>query len=202
MFSSLIEDINERLPESEVIYFYCRFDDPLRRTFNGIVRSLIAQLLARNPTCSQYLYDEINRSVNRRPDSTNDLCAEMLEKIALHHDQLFIGIDGLDECQELERQQLLSMIHNLLKASKITGKIRVFLTSRREKDIVISLRSASRLELRPYHLEKDIRNYVKVRVQHLGDKFSIALERQRTIVTDIASRSQGSWATTEDFFIY
>ena len=115
----------------------------------------------------------------------------MLEKVALHHEQLFIGIDGLDECQELERRQTLSMIHNLLKASKLKRSIRVFLTSRREKDIDNSLRSASRLDIRPYHLEKDICGYVQMRVLGLSRKFSVAPERQRTIVADIARRSDG-----------
>lgn len=191
MFSSIVEDINDRLPESEVIYFYCRYGDPTRTNFNDIVRCLIAQLLALNPTCSQYLYDEMIGSVNRRPDSTKKWCTEMLENVALHHEQLFIGIDGLDECQEPERGQTLVMIHNLLKASKIKRNIRIFLTSRKEKDIGASLRSASRLDIRPYHLENDIKEYVRVRVLDLSKKFPIDPERQRTIGGNIARRSHG-----------
>lgn len=187
----MVEDINERLPESEVIYFYCRYDDPLKRNFNDIVRCLIAQLLALNPTCSQYLYDEIFGDVNRRPDSKKDLCTGMLETIALHHEQLFLGIDGLDECQEPERRQTLLMIRDLLKASKVKRNIRVFLTSRKEKDIGNLLRSPSRLDIRPYHLEKDIKDYVRVRMLVLSKKFPIPLERQRTIGGNIARRSHG-----------
>ncbi len=119
----------------------------------------------------------------------------MLEKVALHHEQLFLGIDGLDECQEPERRQTLLMIHRLLKASKTKRNIHVFLTSREEKDIRTSLRSASRLEIRSYHLEKDIKDYVRVRALHLSKKFSIALERQRTITADIARRSDGLCST-------
>ena len=139
-------------------------------------------------------------SVNRRPESTNDLCTEMLENVALHHEQLFIGIDGLDECQEPERQQILAMIHDLLKASKVKRNIRVFLTSRKEKDIGTSLRSASRLDIRPYHLENDIKEYVRVRVLDLSKKFPIPLERQRSIGGDIARRSHGLGATTVRIF--
>ena len=120
----------------------------------------------------------------------------MLEKVALHHEQLFLGIDGLDECQEPERRQTLLMIHKLLKASKTERNIRVFLTSRKEKDIDISLRSASRLEIRSYHLEKDIKDYVQRRARHLSEKFSITPELQTTIITDIAKRSHGLWTTT------
>ena len=192
IFSSIVDDIRERLPESEVIYFYCRYDDPLKRTFSGIVRCLIAQLLAHNPACSQYLYDEIIGRVSRPSDSTNELCTEMLEKVALHHEHLFIGFDGLDECKEQERRQTFLMIHGLLRASKTKGNIRIFLTSRRkEKDIDISLRSASRLDIRPHHLKKDIEGYVRVRTLDLSKKFSIVPERQKIMIADIARRSQG-----------
>lgn len=119
----------------------------------------------------------------------------MLEGIALHHEHLFIGIDGLDECEEQERKQTLLMIDGLLRASKPKGNIRIFLTSRRkEKDIETSLRSASRLDIRPHHLKKDIEAYVRVRTLDLSKKFSIVPERQKIIVADIARRSQGLWA--------
>ena len=190
----MVEGISERIPEAKVIYFYCRYDDPLRKTFNDIVRCLIAQLLALNPTCSQYLYDQIISSLDRRPDSANGLCAEMFEKIALHHEHLFIGIDGLDECQEPERRQSLLMIHDLLKGSKTTRNIRIFLTSRKERDMSISLRSAIQFEIRPFHLEKDIKGYVAARARDLGMKLSITLERQGTIVADVTRRSQGMLA--------
>lgn len=118
----------------------------------------------------------------------------MFEKVALHHEHLFIGIDGLDECQEPERRQTLLMIHNLLKGSKTKRNIRIFLTSRKERDISVSLRSAIQLEIRPYHLEKDIKGYVTARALDLSKKFSITLEHQGTIVADVTGRSQGMWA--------
>ena len=124
----------------------------------------------------------------------------MFEKVALHHEHLFIGIDGLDECQEQERRRTLLMIHNILETSKSKGNIRVFLTSRRnEKDIDNSLRSASRLDIRPFHLKNDIEGYIRVRTLELSKKFPIAPMRQR-IIADIASRSQGLWVITAHIF--
>lgn len=127
-------------------------------------------------------------SVDRRSTA---LCTEMVEKLALHHEHLFVGIDGLDECEEPERRQTLVMIHSILKASKTTRNVRILLTSRKENDIDTSLRSASRLEIRPYHLEKDIGNYVRVRALRLAEKFSIPAEQQKTTIADISSRPQG-----------
>lgn len=152
---------------------------------------MIAQLLALDAACLQYLYDNMIGSITRRPNSTNALCTKLLETIALHHEQLFIGIDGLDECREPERRQILSMLHNIIKASGPTRNVRVFLTSRKERDIGLSLRSASRLEIRPHHLVNDIKDYVRVRVRELGRIFEISLEQQMQIIEDIAERPHG-----------
>ena len=179
------------LPDAQVIYFYCKYNDPRKSNFNDLVRCLIAQILALNTACLQYLYDNMISCVHRHGNSTNTLCAELLEKLALHHEQLFIGVDGLDECPCSERRQILSMIHSILKASKATKNVRIFLASRKEKDIRISLGSASRLEIRPHHLEKDIRNYIRVRVSQLSSKFDIPVEQQRPIIADIVRQPRG-----------
>lgn len=191
LFSSIVDNIQEKLPNAQVVYFYCKYNEPRKTNLNDILRTLIAQILILNRTCSQYLYENMIGSVERHQSSTNDLCFNMLEKLAVHHEQLFIGIDGLDECGKQERQMILQMIHNILQRSHNSRNVRVFLTSRKEKDIAESLSSAHRLELRHYHLEKDIRGYVQVRVQHLSKKFSIPIERQSRIVADITKRSHG-----------
>lgn len=191
LFSSIVDRIQETLPNAQVVYFYCKHDEPRKTNCNDILRTLIAQILNLNPTSSQYLYDNMIGSVERHPSSTSDLCFNMLEKLAVHHEQLFIGIDGLDECRESERQLILQKIHNILQNSHDSRNIRVFLTSRKEKDIDLSLRSAHRLEIRHYHLEKDIMGYVQVRVQHLSKKFLIHVEHQKGIVADITTRSHG-----------
>ena len=188
LFNSIVDEISEQIPDSQTVYFYCKYNDPSRSTFNAIVRCLIAQILDMNPACLQYLYDKMISIVHRRAD---ELFAEIFEALALDHEQLFIGIDGLDECQEPERQLALSMIQSVLQASKAKRNVRVFLTSRKENDIATSLRSASWLNIRPHHLEKDIWEYVRARVLHLGNQFSIPTESQQIIVADIAKRSRG-----------
>ncbi|KAL8837871.1 MAG: hypothetical protein Q9170_002346 [Blastenia crenularia] len=191
LFSSIVDQIQDKFSNAQVIYFYCTYNEPRKTNLNDILRTLIAQILMLNRTCSQYLYDHMIGSVERHQNSTNALCFNMLERLAVHHEQLFIGIDGLDECGEQERQMTLKMIHSILQSSHRSKNVRVFLTSRKEKDIADSLSFAHRLELRHYHLEKDIMGYAKVRVQHLSNKFSTHVEHQNRIAADITKRSHG-----------
>lgn len=178
-------------PNAQVIYFYCNHDEPRKKNFSDLLRSLIAQILAFNPSCSQYLYDNMIARVERHPSSTSRMCSDMLEKLALHHEQLFIGIDGLDECGEPERQLILEMIQRVLQNSQNIRNIRFFLTSRKERDIDMSFRSGHRLEIRPYHIKQDIMNYVQLRVESLSKKFSMRIEHEKRITADITTRSHG-----------
>lgn len=120
------------------------------------------------------------------------LCTEILKKLAEHHDQLIVGIDGLDECEEPEKRPVLAMIDSILKATKATGNVRFILTSRKEPVIERSLRSASALEIRPHHVERDIKIYIRLRASKLGEMYSFDAERQQQITTEISNRSQGT----------
>ncbi|KAL6721442.1 hypothetical protein ACLMJK_000545 [Lecanora helva] len=191
LFSSIVEEIKANIPDAHVIYFYCTYNDPSKTTFSDMVRSLIAQMLDFDSACLQYLYDTMISSVRRHPGSTNTLCAEMIKSIALHHEHLFIGIDGLDECDVSERKQVLSMVNSIVRSSQDSGNVRFFLFSRMEKDIKQGLSSTKQLEIQPHHLEKDIRDYLLLRMRGLGRKFGLLVARQKSIIEQLAARSNG-----------
>ena len=191
IFSSIIEKIKSDISEAQVIYYYCSYNDPSKKSFSNITKCFLSQLLALNPTCSQYLYDNLIGIFNPHSSSTNTLWKSLLENLALHHEQLFIGIDGLDECEGSERKQLLSTIHGINNAAGHSKNVRIFLTSRKEKDIRDMLSSATTLDIRPHHIEKDIAYYVRGRVSELGKKFELSEEHQRSITVDIKSRPRG-----------
>ncbi|KAL2041208.1 hypothetical protein N7G274_006153 [Stereocaulon virgatum] len=83
------------------------------------------------------------------------------------------------------------MLHRLLGASKAKSNVQMFLASRKETDIGKSMGSANRLEIRPFHLEKDISSYVRVQVGALEKRFDLPTERQKRIVTEITMRAHG-----------
>ena len=190
MFNSIIDEVTGRLPWTHVIYFYCRYNDQTKRTLYGIASSLITQILALNPACLPYLYDKALSSGEPTLRSTR-LCMNILTKLAEYHDQLVIGIDGLDECEEPEKRSVLEMIESISKATRATRNVRIILTSRKEPAIERSLRSAISLEIKPHHLERDIKDYVQVRTSTLGKLYAMDAERQHRITAKVSRRSQG-----------
>ena len=154
-----------------------------------MARSLVAQILALNPACLHYLYESALSS--GEPILSGQLCTHILTKLAEYHDQLVIGIDGLDECEEPEKRPILALMDSILRATKATRNVRFFLTSRKDPVIERSLRSAIALEIRPHHVETDIKSYVRFRTSELGETYSMGAERQQRIATKVTNRSHG-----------
>ena len=190
LFSSIVDEIQVSMPQSQVIYFYCKNRDPSRRSFDAVARSFVAQLLHLNPVSLDYLHQLAVESGERHP-STFKTYQDILENISLTHSMLFIGIDGLDECEEQERQLILQLMSMVLRVSSPQANVKIFLTSQRMKDIKESLRSVVCFDIKHHHVRQDIQDYIRTRSSRLCKKFGFDFEKQASITKDISSRPNG-----------
>lgn len=138
-----------------------------------------------------YLYEIAVESGKRHPN-TFKTYRDILEHITGAHDCLFIGIDGLDECEKEDRGFILSLLDHVLKASSPQAKIQILLTSQRMSDLQKLLKSALRFDIKPQHVKQDIESYVKRRALKLGDQFGFGHEKQSSITADVSNRSEGN----------
>lgn len=187
----MVDEIKENVPESQVIYFYCKSRDPEKRMFHGVARSLIAQLLRLNPISLDYLYNTAVESAERHPTSIQTY-KKILEKISTAHDLLFIGIDGLDECEEEDRRSVLMLLKHILNVSGSQGNVKIFLTSQKLNDLKQSLEFAIRLDIKSHHVTKDIQNYIDVRCAHLCEKFDYSSDQQKSLNEHISKLPMGT----------
>lgn len=194
LFSSFIDYIKKTYVDAPVVFFYCKDRDPLKKTLDGVARSLIQQLLQFNPVSLDFLYEVAVTSGEKHPSSF-ETYKNILKHIASTHDQLYIGIDGLDECEQEDQQLILLLLRHILDESTPNANIKIFLASRWMKEIEDSLRSVFRFKIRGQHIRQDIRDYVHIRTRCLGEKFGLNLERQKSISTEICHRSEGECAS-------
>lgn len=174
-----------------MVFFYCKNRDSTKNTFDSVARSLVAQLLQLNPLIFlDYLYETAIKSGQRHAGGFN-VYASILENISTSHSHLFIGIDGLDECEEDERRSILSLVEHILKACKTQTNIKIFVASQRMKDLEYSLASATRFNIKDYHIRQDIQSYVLTRFLQLSKKFKFSPEENESILTEISSRPKG-----------
>lgn len=189
LFSSVIDFVKDTIPDSQVIYFYCKNGDPSKRTFDGVARSLIAQILQLNPVSLDFLHETAVKSGERHP-STFSMYRDILRPLLTSHNLLYLGIDGLDECEKEDRRWILMLLEEI---SKFEGNIKLFITSQRIKDIEKSLETSLRFEIKSRHLRSDIQNYVNIRSVELCDRYGLGDEKRYSIIKDICSRSEGDW---------
>ena len=98
----LIEE-SQKLPNVHLVFFYCRYNDPRRNSFVAIVRSLVLQLLHQDESLLPYLF-EVASSSGESILSAPSIAKELLEIAVRAFDQVYIIVDGIDECEKAEKK--------------------------------------------------------------------------------------------------
>jgi len=186
----MVDEIRSQLTgqaDTVVVYIYCKDHDSLRDNFVELVRSLINSLLGTNEICLDYLYDVAVNS-NERYATTVEILSTVVVNVVQCYERVFIGIDGLDECEPSERSHLVSLVQRLL--AQEDSNVHVFLTSRAEHDLEQALEFTSRLKLTDDHVAADIRSYTNARRVELA-RFHLVEEDLRDVSEQVAQRSAG-----------
>ncbi|CAF3540579.1 unnamed protein product [Fusarium graminearum] len=131
--SSIIEFINNKQSESEVVsFFFSRFDDSESLQCDTILRSLVFQLASRRSLTkiveSKDLYSdlELAKRQSYSRDSLKRLFHSSLELI----EKWFMVLDGIDECDADERRGLFGFLSDLLENENASGKVKLLLSCR------------------------------------------------------------------------
>jgi ankyrin repeat domain-containing protein 50 len=163
--STIVEDL---LSSSEldmslaVAYFYFKGDDKDKRTSSGMLRALLKQLFDRGKRTSDVL-PKIYGNGNQQPSSEQLLSS--LGTISREYSDVFIVLDALDECEELE--SVLDVLEEIERWTD--SNIHLVFTSRETKDIkefVDGLEmSKSMIRLSATVVKEDIRMYIRDRLR-------------------------------------
>lgn len=166
-------------PDFATAFCYCHFGDKAESSAVGILKSLAQQLLkyddqllplcyTRSTTCGE----PVLRSLNQATHLLEDLCT-ILPKI-------YIVVDGLDECDQNERKQIVDALMQIAGQCEKNepGKLRLLFVSQNFADIRRALYSTSQARPVPrtYQIsdvdnEKDINTYVRTWVTQIAIKF-------------------------------
>ena len=132
--STVIEDVRlqcEGAGNTALAVFYFSFSDNRQQSFESLLRSLVAQLGWKEPGWSmlQREYDKPDRSL---------LATEALEEILLSsigkYDYVFLVLDALDECPEIDEARR-TMLEGLERLSGKASNLKLLATSRELQDI-------------------------------------------------------------------
>jgi ankyrin repeat domain-containing protein 50 len=180
--------------EVGICFAYYDYRSPERQDLSQIIPALVKQLLRKKDTIpAGYLrikQDSLHPSTLGNHDS--------FVTVAKKFEQIYLVIDGLDECPREKRHLVLGFISQLLN-SLLCAKI--FVTSRREQDISEAFRKLTTpiIEVKAKSVAEDIKRYVADEIKQLlegrnGKKLYVeskALEQK--IIETLTSKAEGMY---------
>lgn len=156
-----------------VAYCYCKRDpaQPERAEPEEILRAILRQLAFFNDfTFAAVLDIFLKKRQIRRTDGSSPSRLTVTECVDLillctSQNRCVIIIDGLDECNPVNRNELLSGLNTI--ADRGSSSTKLFLSSRDNRDIVQRLGEFPNIFVDRTKNSSDIERFIKTRVDHL-----------------------------------
>ena len=192
VLASMIIDETVSLKDTNVLYFYCRYDDPQRRTFVAMARSFLSQLLSNHDAIVAHLYE--TAASNGGSCITTRKSVEALLDVCLKEaGRTYFILDGLDECLEIEQKAIASWLCKYVERSSAEPEpSRCLFFSRFEETTKSLLSSLPTISVRPRDNQADIQTYCEGRAKDLRDAFKLTDKESEQIVKITCERAKGS----------
>ena len=178
-----------RANNTPVLYFFCKAGDQEKRTSLRVLRTLLAQLLRSQTVLAQVIEEIYYNNGHAVAQSLADVQAAFrLALQAAQSSDIYIIIDGLDECQDN-----LDLMRILLGFTSSAQKpVRLLFCTRDHAEICDGLKDhGNLLRLDVKHRFASIRAYALQRVSNMRVLSSKRL--QRSVADEVCSAAQGLW---------
>jgi hypothetical protein len=190
--SIIIEEI-QRLHFFQLAFFFSRPGDPSRNNFRAILRGLLIQLVHHHLNLIPEVYEKCTSSGEIILESIPALTA-LFETVFRSCTRPFIIIDGIDECEPIERKQILTYLSGIMSTIEKEGQqyAKILYTSRDEADIRKLLSMVSRREILLQDVEPDIKEYVLSMSFELQEMFELSDSWRHKIASIVSDRARGN----------
>jgi hypothetical protein len=190
--STAIEDVQaqcrSRTNIGQAIYYFS-FSDRTKQTYENLVRSVVVQLGCREPGLSllRQTYERLEHKTPRM-----DELHRILTTVVASYDQIFLHLDGLDECfgEQDGRLDILASLETLLQ--KFPG-VRMIATSRDYPVIRSRMGNigATAMPLDRQAVDSDIQRYVSTQLAEDMQLRQWPAPSKKVIEDTLAQKAQG-----------
>jgi len=174
-------------------YFYCKDGDPQKTTCIAVLKGLLSQLLLHAPDLVPHFHEKYLSSGDQTL-STPKLASSLLELLFETIPQIFVVIDGLDECEMPERKQVLQLLTGLVHRCDVKnpGKVRIMFVSQDFSDIAKGFPEGTKVvTLKTRDNERDIRSYVQYWTREIQTKYDLNFEQAEFVESTTCARADG-----------
>ncbi|TLD33782.1 hypothetical protein PspLS_00694 [Pyricularia sp. CBS 133598] len=195
--SLIIEEVRNQ-KSAPVAFMYCKYRDPEKNSMLHILRAILAQLFDAHQSdphladLSPYYYDEGLTKGGVFLESVK-LCKSLLRLILKNIPKAYLVLDGLDECEQDQRKQILEFMIEVTKTcdSQQPGSLRLLIFSRNEPDIRRHLSAETQIAIVPEDVQSDVETYVGYCSQLIKEKHHFLELEREYIAQHIVDGAQG-----------
>lgn len=195
LVSKVIDYFSKVTSEQALAYFYCDRSESLRRDPDNVLRCFVKQLAisASSGPMQSHLVETYKQKESKGFASEKLSFKESLDLIhefVQTYSQTILILDALDELHEGQRQKLIYAFNSLIES---TTRLKVFISSRRDEDIMNLLRMRENVGISATDNQDDINKYILEQIeqrQRNNHRF-IPESLKREIINTIASKSEG-----------
>lgn len=165
----IIEELQRRREETkncDVVYFYFSKNDQVKSTSLSLVVSIIAQLVGRMPSFPPILFSSYESAAKfgRAHISESDDPARILESLVKEINCLYLVLDGLDECSDINKT-----VETMLRLTSQNVGVRLLCISRETGALKKHLGGHSTIYLKPGDIKDDIDNFLSDEIRDLSE---------------------------------
>ncbi|KAH8653732.1 ankyrin repeat-containing domain protein [Xylariales sp. PMI_506] len=194
--SKVIDHVQNQLANSQMpegfAFFYCNRNEEIRREPLSVLQSYVRQLASAMNHPGQIrkrLRDVCNEKKAKGSLLSFQTCKEELVDCINLYSRTTLVLDALDECEPRSRSKLIAMLEDLLSQSRKT--LRVFISSRPERDIRKCFMTYPTIEIEATDNEEDIRKFVDGEVAKHGDWDEMSPALKKEIAESLYRSSDG-----------
>ncbi|KAH6672607.1 hypothetical protein B0J14DRAFT_483401, partial [Halenospora varia] len=185
----VVDDLTKRFqrdPSTGIAYIYCNFRRQDEQKLDGLLASLLKQLVQKHSSMPDSVKELHDRYKKRTRPSFDELSRALHSAIALYT-RVFIIVDALDECSEIDgcRKRFLAEMFDL----QATRGANLFATSRFIPAIADTFKECTSLEIRAS--DDDIRIYLNGHMSQLPGFIGRNQELQGKIMTELIKAVDG-----------
>ncbi len=173
-------------------FFYCNRNEEERRDPHSVLRSYVRQLATpanRSEEMRKKLHTLWREATLKGSELSLTACQEqLLESVNLYH-RTTIVLDALDECNPSSRVKLIETFQLLL--DKAEKPIRLFISSRPDRDIRECFLEKPNIEIQARHNKSDITTFVNQEIVKHESWSDMSPTLREDIVKVLLGRSDG-----------
>jgi len=191
--SLVVEETQKLGTKPVVLYFFCRSGDSERDNFVSIARTFLANLL---PFSSDILLPYYHDSYlgSREAILSSQSTIEMLLKLSLQNfADVYIILDGVDECPRKERETISSWFRNLVESLPQSSpmQIRCLFVSQDDGPARRDFAGVSTIKIQSQDNQHDIEQFSTKWASEIQRKFDVSDEKRRSIASRIVKSAGG-----------